>query len=91
MHYPIIEDIELFLGNRDAGAYSKISAVYYNVLPQYLPKAIEDNFGEQIDPFNNPTYPYYYKVKNDEKIDAQRILLREFVHMRKILTATTRT
>ncbi|REE07663.1 hypothetical protein DFQ09_11210 [Winogradskyella pacifica] len=69
MHYPTIEDIEIYLRNKDAGAFSVISEIYYKVLPQYLPKEIEDKFGEENDPFDISKYPYYYKVKNDENID----------------------
>lgn len=69
MHYPTIEDIEIYLGNEDAGAYSIISEIYYKVLPKYLPKEIEDKFGEENDPFDISKYPYYYKVKNDANID----------------------
>lgn len=60
MHYPTIEDIEIYLGDRDYGAYSIIHKIYYEVLSQYLPKEIEDKFGEENDPFQNPEYPYYY-------------------------------
>jgi len=69
MHYPTIEDIEIYLGNKDSGAYSVISEICYKVLPQYLPKEIEDKFGEENDPFDKCEYPYYYKVKNDENIN----------------------
>jgi len=63
MHYQTIEDIEIYLGNKDSGAYSAISKIYYKVLDQYLPKEIEDKFGEENDPLKNPQYPYYYNVK----------------------------
>ncbi|MDN5201004.1 hypothetical protein QQ008_06520 [Fulvivirgaceae bacterium BMA10] len=69
MHFPTIEDIEVYLGNKDSGAYSMISKIYYQVLDKYLPKEIEDKFGEENDPFHCPDYPYYYKVKSDENID----------------------
>lgn len=69
LHYPSIEDIEIYLGNKDSGAYSVISKVYYQILPQYLPKEIEEKFGEEDDPFDISKYPYYYKQKNDENID----------------------
>ena len=69
MHYPSIEDLEIYLGNKDSGAYSIINKIYYKVLPQYLPKEIEEKFGEEDDPFDISEYPYYYKQKNDENID----------------------
>ena len=67
LHYPTLEDIEIYLGNKDAGAYSIISQIYYKLLPKYIPKEIEEKFGEVDDPFDIAKYPYYYKVKSDEK------------------------
>jgi hypothetical protein len=69
LHYPTIEDIEIFLGNRNFDAYSIIRKIYYDILDKYIPKEIEDKFGEENDQLSNPHYPYYYKVKNDENID----------------------
>jgi len=69
LNYPSIEDIEVYLGNKDFGAYSVISKIYYQILPQYLPKEIEERFGEVNDPFDISKYPYYYKQKNDANID----------------------
>jgi hypothetical protein len=77
MHYPTIEDIEIYLGNKDTGAFSIISEIYYKVLPQYLPKEIDDKFGEENDPFDISKYPYYYKVKNDENIDDGTLSIRD--------------
>ena len=68
-HYPTIEDIEIYLGNIKAGAFSLITDIYYETLPQYLPKNIKNNFGYENDPFDISKYPYYYKIKNDENID----------------------
>ena len=68
-HYPTIEDVNTYFGNRNAGAYSVISKIYYQLLSQYIPKDIYDKFGEIDDPFDNPKSPYYFKVKNDENID----------------------
>jgi len=67
MHYPTIEDIEIYLGNKDSGAYSVISEIYYKMLPQYLPKEIDEKLGEENDPFDNPEYPYYYNLKNESE------------------------
>jgi len=63
MHYPTIEDIEIYIGNKDSGAYSIISEIYYKILPKYLPEEIDEKLGEENDPFDNPKYPYYYKSK----------------------------
>jgi hypothetical protein len=68
-HYQTIEDIETYLGNIDFGAFSIISNIYYKVLPKYLPKKIEEKFGEKSDPFDISKFPYYYKVKNDKNIE----------------------
>jgi hypothetical protein len=67
MHYPTIEDVNIYLGNKNYGASSIISKTYYKTLDQYLPKDIEKLIDDNI--FQNPKYPYYYKVKNDENID----------------------
>ena len=67
MHYPTIEDVNIYLGNKDFGAYSIISKAYYKILNQYLPKDIEELIDDNM--FENPKHPYYYKVKNDENID----------------------
>jgi len=58
MHYPTIEDIEIYLGNKNSGAFSIIGEIYYKVLPEYLPKEINDKLGEANDPFDTPKYPY---------------------------------
>jgi len=69
MHYPTLEDIEIYLGNTKFGAYSVISNIFHEVLPKYLPKEIDDKLGGENNPFDISKYPYYYKVKNDENID----------------------
>lgn len=79
MHYSTIEDLENFIGNKEFGAYSIISRIYYNVLCQYLPREIEQLFGEENDPFENPQSPFYQRVKNDLNIDdgTQNVTDRE--------------
>lgn len=67
MHYPTIEDVNIYIGNKNYGAYSIISKTYYKILDQYLPKDIEKLIDDNK--FQNPKYPYYYQVKNDENID----------------------
>lgn len=69
MHYPTIEEIEDFIGNKDIGGYSAIHEMYYKILPKYLPKEIEEHFGKSNDPFQHPKKPHYYKVKRDQSID----------------------
>lgn len=67
MHYPTIEDVNIYLGNKNYGAFSIINKIYCKTLDQYLPKDIENLMDDNV--FKNPKYPYYYKVKNDENID----------------------
>ncbi len=66
MHYPKIEDVKIYLGNKNSGAFSVISDIYYKILPQYLPKEIEEKFGEENNPFEISKYPYYYEVKRND-------------------------
>ncbi len=77
MHYPTMQDINIYLGNEDYGAYSVISKMYYEVLSKYVPKEIMDNWGEENCPFDIDEYPYYYKVKNDENIDDGTIDIKD--------------
>ncbi len=59
-HFKTIEDIKVYLGDKNFGAYSVIHDIYYNILDKYIPKEIEDNIREGSDPFDNPKPPYYY-------------------------------
>jgi len=59
-HFKTIEDIKVYLGDKNFGAYSVIQDIYYNILDKYIPKEIEDNIREGNDPFDNPKTPYYY-------------------------------
>ncbi|MHA7863566.1 hypothetical protein [Flagellimonas marinaquae] len=61
MHYTTIKDIEIFLGDRDAGAYSIIHKLYYDTLHNYMPKEISEKFGKENNPLENPRLPYYYR------------------------------
>jgi hypothetical protein len=67
MHYPTIEDVNIYIGNKNFGAFSVLNKMYCKVLDQYLPKDIEELIDDNK--FQNPKYPYYYKVKNDESIE----------------------
>jgi hypothetical protein len=71
MHYSAIEDLETFIGDKEFGAYSIISRIYYNVLCQYLPREIEQLLGEENDPFENPQSPFYQRVQSDQSIDDE--------------------
>lgn len=59
-HYKTIEDIKIYLGDRNFGAYSVIHNILYNILYKYIRKEIKENIGEENDPFENPKFPYYY-------------------------------
>ena len=63
-HYKTINDIEGFVGDRNSGAYSLIHKLIYKTLDQYLPKEIDEKFGEEDDPFHHPEFPYYIKGKD---------------------------
>ncbi len=76
-HYPTIEDINIYLGDNNNGAFSVITKMYYKVLSKYIPKEIIDNWGEENCPFEIDEYPYYYKVKNDENIDDGTIDVKD--------------
>ena len=58
MHYPTIEDVEKFIGNKNEGAYQAISKCYYKILWEYLPKDIQEKI-ENSESFENPTNPPY--------------------------------
>ncbi|RZJ51768.1 MAG: hypothetical protein EOO44_13905 [Flavobacterium sp.] len=62
-HYPTIEDLDNFLGNRDFGAYSIIHKMYYEVLNQYIPKDIQESLDADDSVFDHPDYPFYYNLK----------------------------
>lgn len=61
MHYQKLEDIEIFLGNREHGALHLLWEIYYrkfyyeNVFPEDIRKMIDDS------DFENPKSPYYFK------------------------------
>lgn len=60
-HYPTIKDIEIYLGDKDVGAYSMIHKMYYEVLNKYLPDDVKESLVEDDNSFRHPHYPYYYK------------------------------
>ncbi len=58
MHYPTIEDVEKFLGNKEEGAYKAISRCYYDILWNFLPNDFQKKI-EASECFENPKPPYY--------------------------------
>jgi len=47
-HYPTLEDVNEFLGDVDSGAYHMISKIYYDILSNYVPKAIMENWAKKM-------------------------------------------
>ncbi len=88
MHYSTMQDINIYLGDKDNGAYSIISKMYYDILSKYVPKEIIDKWGDENCPFSIDEYPYYYKIKNDENIDDGTIDIKDketFINFVKVL------
>ncbi len=67
-HYERLSDVTNFMGNKDQGAYHLIHKMYYELLPKYIPKHIDEKFGDEDDPFDNPDLPHYYKNSSDHDI-----------------------
>jgi len=63
-HYPTLNDIYTYLGDREKGAYSVLNNLYLKILDKYLPKDIESKLEEE---FRNPEYPYYCDLKREKK------------------------
>jgi hypothetical protein len=42
MHYPTIQDVEKYVGNRKRGMYAAMNHIYMNTFDQLLPSDIED-------------------------------------------------
>jgi hypothetical protein len=62
-HWKSLADIEMFVGNRDTGAYRLISQCYYHKLSNMLPPDIEASLG--TDRFDSPNFPCYYALPSD--------------------------
>ncbi|MFK7972527.1 MAG: hypothetical protein AB8F95_19305 [Bacteroidia bacterium] len=86
-HYPTLEDVNTYLGNKDAGAYAFIHKIYYHILSDYIPKDIEEKLHEEKPPFDNPKQPYYFVPNNDGK-KKSLILAIDFL-LKKAETLTT--
>jgi hypothetical protein len=61
LHYPKLEDVEKFLGDREKGMYSIINNIYCDVFDRILPVEVMDDIMDEV--YSNPKYPYYYKVQ----------------------------
>lgn len=40
-HYPSINEVKEFIGNKDEGAYSLLSYIYYNILERDIPEDVK--------------------------------------------------
>lgn len=58
-HYPDIEAVHQFLGNKDAGAVHLLCESYYRRLGDVWPVDIAEGMEEGR--FDNPMPPYYYQ------------------------------
>ena len=58
-HYPNVEAVRRFLGNREAGAFHVLSESYYKRLRDVWPEDIAAAFAESR--FDHPVQPYYYE------------------------------
>lgn len=59
-HYPSLEEVKKFLGNRDAGALKPLFDCYYNKWRDAIPEDIHDQYNGEV--FSNPSSPYYYEL-----------------------------
>ncbi len=56
-HFKNLEELETFLGNREYGAYSLINKIYYQILDQYLPEDIINQFEKEDNQLYNHQLP----------------------------------
>ena len=59
LHFPDLEAVKRFLGDRNNGAFHLLSECYYEKLYGVWPKDIDEAIREGG--FDNPGLPYYYK------------------------------
>ncbi|MDR6803128.1 hypothetical protein J2Y45_000398 [Dyadobacter sp. BE34] len=48
MHYPTVEDVSKYLGNRRSGMYAVMDHIYMKTFEQLLPSDIEDRLEELL-------------------------------------------
>jgi hypothetical protein len=63
LHYESLEDVKIFIGDKDKGALHLLFTVYYDKLRDVWPEDIQKGFDEGL--FYNPHPPYYYESKSD--------------------------
>lgn len=66
-HYPLLSDVETYIGNSENGAFSILNKLYCQTLDKYLPEDIDNPSEEDEGKFTHPNFPYYYQIKNKIK------------------------
>ena len=64
MHYPKLEYVEKFLGNRDEGGFHLLHQCYYEKLYGVWPDDMKEMFDEST--FDNPNPPYYFEPTDED-------------------------
>ncbi len=63
LHFPTLESVKEFLGDRNQGAYHLLWELYYKRLYDFWPEDIRQAFDESR--LDNPNPPYYYKPESE--------------------------
>jgi len=63
-HYPNLEAVKKFLGNRNTGALKPLFDCYYNKLRDVIPEDIAEQYDSGA--LNNPSPPYYYEPLGED-------------------------
>ncbi len=64
LHYPNIEAVHKFLGNKDTGAFHLIWECYYKKFRDVWPADVAEALGEGS--LDHPESPYYFEPSSDE-------------------------
>ncbi len=63
-HYPSLEAVQKFLGNRSAGALKPLADCYYSKVRDVIPGDIAEQYDGGT--FDNPGSPYYYGPSDED-------------------------
>lgn len=58
-HYQTLEDVKNYIGDKDNGAFSILSHIYYDIFTKMLPNDVKEIVED--DDFSHPEKPFYYK------------------------------
>lgn len=58
MHYEKVEDIKIYMGDKNEGAFSIIGNIYYKIFDRIIPESVKEIV--ESDDFQHPDYPFYY-------------------------------